>query len=345
MKWATRLSATLALLILIAPLLYFAPVAYADNLLSRSITIEDSRVSVNTFNRYNFTVPTAGTIGSIEFEYCENDPFVGAPCTAPAGLNVSGAAIAAQSGETGFSMHASTNSNKIVITRAPSANLALQTVMYRFSNIVNPSNETSVYVRISTFASDDASGARTDEGSVVFATVRDLQVEGYVPPYLTFCVGITVDLNCSSANGSFIALGELSKTNANTGTSQYSGATNDPGGFSTSMSGTTMTSGTNIIPPMSTPQSSTPGTSQFGVNLRANSNPSVGQNRTGSGSSTARPDYNSPNVFKFASQVISNSNLPTNFNRFTVSYLVNVSNAQPPGVYSATLTYIAVAAF
>jgi hypothetical protein len=334
----------LALALTLAPVFSFSFTAKADPLLSRSVRIGDSRTSVTTSHNYTFTISSAGTIGSIEFEYCDNTPFVGTSCGPPSGLNVAGATIASQTGATGFSVHGSTSSNRLVISRAPSANLAFQLATYNFNNIVNPDSNSSTYVRISTFASNDATGARTDEGAVVFSTVSNLQVEGYVPPYLTFCTGITVALDCSSANGDFIQLGELSKTSPNTATSQFSGATNDPGGFSTSVSGTTMTSGSNIIPALSG-NTSSPGNSQFGINLRANTNPGVGQNPTGSGTSVARPGYNAPNSFRFANEVITNSPISTNFRRFTVSYLVNASSNQPAGVYSATLTYVAVAAF
>lgn len=335
-----------SLLLAAAPLILAATTVEADPLLSRSVTIGNSQASANTFHRFDFVLPTAGTLGSIEFEYCSNSPFVGTACTAPNGLNLSGAVIGAQSGASGFSIDGSSTSNKIVLTRAPSANLALQSASYRFDNVINNSDPNStVYVRVSTFASTDASGPRTDSGAVLFSTAPGVTVEGYVPPYLTFCTGLTVATNCSSQSGDYINFGELSSQTPRLGTSQYSGSTNDPGGFTTTVTGTTMTSGNHIIPALSTPKSSAPGTSQFGINLRANSSPSVGKNKTGIGSSTAINGYNTQNQFKFASQVISQSTKSTDFNRFTVSYLVNISPNQPPGIYVATLTYIAVAAF
>lgn len=335
-----------SLLLAATPLILFTEVAKADPLLSRSVTIGDSQASANTFHRFDFVIPTANTLGSIEFEYCSNTPFVGTTCTAPNGLSLSGAVLASQTGATGFSIDGSSTTNKIVLTRSPSANLALQTASYRFNSVINNSDPNStVYVRVSTFASNDASGPRTDSGSVLFSTALGVTVEGYVPPYLTFCTGITVAINCSSQSGDYINFGELSSQTPRLGTSQYSGSTNDPGGFTTTVTGTTMTSGNQVIPALSSPKASNPGSSQFGINLRANSSPSVGKNKTGVGSSTAKSDYNNQNKFKFASQVISQSTKSTDFNRFTVSYLVNISPDQAPGVYVATMTYIAVAAF
>lgn len=315
-------------------------------LLTRSVTVGTSEIAATTNHNYSFVLNSAGNLGSIEFEYCANSPLITSPCLAPSGLDTDSSLLASQSGAVGFSIDAAlTTGNKIVISRPSGPNLAAQPASYDFSNIINPDSNGQTYVRVKTFASSDATGPHTDDGAVVFATVSKVLVEGFVPPYLTFCTAVTVSLDCASLNGYFLNLGELSNTSANVATSQYSGATNDPGGFSTTLAGSTMASGTFVIPPLTSPSPSSPGVSQFGLNLVANSSPAVGQNKVGSGSSTAHAGYNSPNNFKFGSELISSSSLPTNFDIFTVSYLVNVSAAQHPGVYSATLTYIATAAF
>lgn len=346
MRWIRqRLLILVALLISVTPL-FAIEKADAGVLTPRSIQIASSTESAITSHRFSFTIPTASSIGSIEFEYCSNDPFVGAACTAPTGLSLSGASLAAQTGETGFSIHGSSTVNNLIITRAASPNLAFQPVTYNFNNVLNQQlvNPT-VYVRISTFASIDATGPSIDSGAVAYSVARGISVEGFVPPYLRFCVGLSVSSDCATVSGSFINLGELSKTNANTGSSQFSGSTNDPGGYSTFLAGKTMTSGNNVIPALGSPQPSLPGTSQFGVNLVANSNPALGQNPSGVGTTTVASDFATPNLFKFANQVIASSPLPTNPNVITVSYVTNVSNSQAPGVYSTTMTYVATAAF
>lgn len=321
-------------------------VASGADLLTRSVSIDSSEASAVTSHNYSFILNTSNNLGSIEFEYCSNSPLFEFACSPPAGLDASAAALSSQTGATGFSIDAGlTTAHKIVISRPSAPNLASQPAAYNFDNVINPDSKTHTYVRIKTYASSDTSGVETDKGAVVFATVDSLSVEGFVPPYLTFCTAVTVSLDCSNMSGYFLNLGELSKTSPNTATSQYSGATNDPGGFSTFLAGTTMASGTFVIPPLTIPSSSLPGVSQFGINLVANSSPAVGQNRVGSGSSSAKPSYNIPNKYKFDNEIISASPLPTNFDIFTVSYLVNVSGGQMPGVYSATLTYIASAAF
>src|SRR5690606_25747303 len=109
---------------------------------------------------------------------------------------------------------------------------------------------------------------------------------------------------------------------------------------------TTMTSGNNIISALAVPTVSVPGTSQFGLNLRTNTNPSVGQEVVGNGSSVPVPGYGTPNQFKFAhGDVVVSSPVADSNRKYTVSYITNISAAQAPGVYATTLSYICLANF
>jgi hypothetical protein len=107
-----------------------------------------------------------------------------------------------------------------------------------------------------------------------------------------------------------------------------------------------MTSGNNIIQNLTLPTASFPGTPQFGMNLRANLLPAIGQDPVGLGTGVPAPDYNIPNRFIYNSgDMIASSPLTTNYNRMTVSYLVNITADQPPGVYATTITYLATVQF
>lgn len=332
------------LFVVVTPLLW-AKHAYSAQLLNRSVTVADPRPSQNTSHTFNFSLQTVGTIGSLQFEYCSNSPVITTPCVAPTGLDVSAAVISSQTGETGFSVDAATTANNLILTRAPAANVAIP-VSYVFSNVINQSTPNSTaFVRITSYPTTDASGAFTDDGSVAYSTTSALSVSGFVPPYLVFCVGVTVAGDCSSANGQLLNLGELKPNQPSFATSQFAGATNDPGGYSTFVNGLTMTSGSNVIPALNTPLPSQTGTSQFGMNLRSNSNPSVGSNPSGVGTSTPTSDYNQPNLYVFKNQIVTSSPISTDYNLFTASYVVNVSPNQPAGIYNTTLTYIATAAF
>lgn len=336
----------IAALTFAVPLAHAAPVLAAPGVLStRSVTVDSATVNAVTAHTFRFTIPSYQQLGSIKFEYCENNPFVNTPCTAPTGLNVSGATLAVQTGETGFTLMAPSSPNMLILTRSAVAASGVP-VMYRFQNIQNPDTAPkTVYVRISTYIATDATGSTTDEGSVIFAASRNISVNGYVPPYLTFCVGVTIAVNCSSAEGSQLDFGELSKNATRALKSEYSGASNDVSGFATTIYGGTMTSGNNVIEPIASPSPSLPGTSQFGANVRANSNPGIGSEPQGPGTSTAAAQYGGQNQFFFGSQVISSSPISTDFKKFTVSYIVNIPANQRPGVYVTTITYIASASF
>ena len=107
-----------------------------------------------------------------------------------------------------------------------------------------------------------------------------------------------------------------------------------------------MTSGNNVIPANNPQSPSIKGKSQFGINLRANSTPSVGHEPSGVGSGVVKPAYATPNQFYFSpDSLVASSPLPTDYTVFTASYVVNVSSVQPTGVYSTTSSYIATAAF
>lgn len=321
-----------------------AQMVFADRLTSSSVVISNSTAGLDVSHAYEFTIPGFSNLGSVKFEYCDS-PLQEIACVTPAGFSASSASLTDQSGENGFTILSGSPSNEIILTRSatPSSGSATS---YEFDNITNPSqSNVPVYVRISTFETEDATGAQTDFGVVAFSTARNIAVSGYVPPYLIFCTGVTVSLNCTSTNGSQLNFGELGPSRTGALTSQYSGSTNDPGGFNTSIYGNTMTSGTNFISAMQTSQFSQQGQGQFGLNLRDNSSPDVGAEKIGPGTSVPVGAAANANQFFLTDAILSNSPKSTDFNRFTVSYIVNVPSNQAPGVYSTTLTYIAVAAF
>jgi len=344
----SHLTIYLQVLLLALPIaLGTMPFVHAAELTTRSIAISTSRPGQPAQHRFTFTVPTTATIGSIAFEYCTNSPLEYIPCVAPVGLDYASAALTLQSGNTGFSISVpDTTANRVVITRLPSAG-STGISSYTFTNIINPTTPAeTTFVRIATFSTTDGTGPFNDRGTVAMATADAFQVEAFVPPFLTFCAGVFVTLNCNSVTGSRVNMGELQTTLAATASTQFSGATNDPTGFTTYITGYTMTSGNNVITGLSTNSPSTPGTSQFGLNVRANTSPTAGLDPIGAGSSAAEPGYDTPNSFRFVNgEAVTSTSLPTDFKIFTATYIVNVPPSQPPGFYATTMTYTAVAAF
>lgn len=319
----------------------------AAELTLRNISVSSGQPGISTTHTYNFTFGSTSVVGSIVFRYCENTPVYGQTCDPPVGLDLSGAVLSSQSGNTGFSIDTlNSNANTIVLTRTPGSSVAVAS-SYVFDSIVNPTNAPhSEFIQISTHASTNGSGARIDEGSVAYAVNTTIDVSAYVPPFLNFCVGVSVALDCTSTVGNSIDLGTISKTAANSATSQFSTATNDPSGYVVYALGNTMTSGNNIIPALAAPLPNVAGSSQFGLNLRSNTSPSVGQDPFGVGTGLPTLNYNFPNFYTYNSgDSLASSTLSSDYTRMTVSYLVNAAGPQPPGVYSTTITYLATVSF
>lgn len=92
---------------------------------------------------------------------------------------------------------------------------------------------------------------------------------------------------------------------------------------------------TNVVPTMSTP-----GTEQFGINVAANTVPSVGtapvqipagEQVFGVGAD----DYRTPNLFKYSSgSVVARGITETGRTDYTISMIINISSSTPAGHYS-----------
>lgn len=326
---------------------FFLGHAAAAELGSRSLELSDSRAAQSgvTYN-VAFHITTVQTLGSIQIMFCSNSTFPTDPCTAPGGFDASSAVFTQESGVSGFSISPNSTANDIIITRPPSPTAAV-TAGLVFNNITNPSNAGSYYVRVLTYPTSDATGAYTDSGGMAFPMNVAVNVHVDVPPYLLFCTGNTISgTDCSTASGDFIDLGELSTTHTSTGQSQMVIATNAQNGYSITATGTTLTSGNNTIPALSVDSPSQVGVSQFGINLRANTNPLVGANPTGAGSGAPTTAYNQPNLYQYKNgDTIATNPAVEEDRKFTVSYLVNISKAQPAGIYASTFTYVALGNF
>jgi hypothetical protein len=343
---AAQMIALLALVLV----LIFSPKGGDANayLETRSVTISSSIPSEVVRNDFQYDSLGSPSVGSIVFEYCANTPLIALPCVAPVGFNSESANLQFQSGDVGYSIHPDTSlsPNRVILSRVAAASSA-GTKQYRIGNITNPSaTNATTYVRITTHSSTNGTGVYDDTGSVAFATLTPLTISVYVPPYLSMCSGVSVAPDCSSVTGEIVDMGELSKVSANSATTQFAVATNSYDGYSAIIVGSTMTAGNSVIPALASPTFSQPGVSQFGINLRQNSSPSVGANVDGNGTGSPSANYSNPNTFRFQSgDTIASSSLSTEWNRYTISYLVNVADGQPAGRYASTLTVIATTTF
>lgn len=348
---ARKLAFTPTLCVLVAALLLLAGLlalhrAAADQLPSRLFELSQGIPGVVDTYQVGFTMKNAETLGSVDVKICAEGPLFGTPCTPPPGLDMSGATLGNQTGVTDFSILSATT-NEVILSHTAGPTPAGQQVSFELENITNPSLPGSYFGRIQTFASQDGTGPNNDFGGVAYALNSPVQVSATVPPYLYFCVGVSITgTDCTTATGDYINLGNFSTAIASVASSQMVAGSNADTGYNIVASGTTLTSGNNTIPPIVSPDTSRPGTSQFGINLVANQDPQVGQNPSGQGNGQPVGGYDQPNLYKFApGDTVVTVPLPDAPRNYTVSYIANIAKSQAAGVYVSTMTYIATGNF
>ncbi len=114
-----------------------------------------------------------------------------------------------------------------------------------------------------------------------------------------------------------------------------------------------------VLTALTSPTTSSPGTEQFGINLVANSSPSVGANLLRG--TVANPDntvpyfsngavatgYNTTNQFKYVKgeEIANSGGVSSGFTTYTISYLYNISNATPSGEYILNHSLVATSTY
>ncbi len=111
------------------------------------------------------------------------------------------------------------------------------------------------------------------------------------------------------------------------------------GGYRLQILGDAPKYGTRQLAAMSSPANSRPGTEQFGINVVANTTPSIGANPTvqpGGSDATGlvMANYKIQNKFMYVSgQTIAETTTNTGGADYTVTMVVNISNSTPAGRY------------
>jgi hypothetical protein len=283
-----------------------------------------------------------------------------------------------QTGITGWTLTNTTNGAPYLTRAAVIAPTLNQAVTYQLLGIQNPSTANQTFfVRISTFASANATGSPTDTGTVAASTTTQIQLSGTMPESLVFCTGLTIGTtagvpDCTLAGTGVVPFNQLfSPTDTAIAESQMAASTNAGSGYAITVNGPTLTSGSNTITALGTPTASLKGVSQFGMNLMANTSsaaisfpgtvspyissdvvvPSNGTNFRGE----PQTGYNTADTFTFNNNaVVADSGytaggpgpaVATDAQIFTASYIVNVPGSQAAGTYTTTLTYICTPTF
>lgn len=230
--------------------------------------------------------------------------------------------------------------------------------------VTNPTNSNQTfYARVVVF-SDTAYTTVVDNGSMANSTAQQINVTAKVQETLNFSAGTTVTAPggaCTAfSDTGALALGDvngvLSFTQAYDAHSYFRVSTNATNGTKIYYSGNTLRSGGNSIAAIGTSQaSSTVGTAQFGIGIDSS------DTQAGSGYSftslTSTAPYNSGNgtitnagTAKFAydpttvttpAQIASSTGIIA-CDTGSVRYLGNISANTPAGIYTTTVTYIAV---
>lgn len=338
----------------------------AAQITARKITLGSSAFDATTTYTFNFTVPSATVLQSASFTACTT---ASGACTTPTGFVNSSSTLSSQptnlGDASGWTVNTATaGSLRLKKTGNSAAPTGAQTVV--FGNVENPNNiNETFFLRITTY-SDDAWATPVDTGTVAASTARVITVSGTMPESLVFCTAETIGTtgggipDCTTATDGAVDFNQLfSPTATATATSQIAASTNATSGYVITVSGATLTSGGNTIPAMSSATTSSIGSGQFGMNLVANTVPSIGTAVTPASNGTnyrALPatGYATANTFKFVpgGDTIANSDnttpgtaAPTDAQIYTASYIANVSGSQAAGNYVATLTFICTATF
>lgn len=378
LKSRSKYSRIIVCLVLVVSTYVFAfqgDSAYATAITARKLTLT-SKTPINTHDggskpggsvdhAFSFTLPQVGTpsIGSIKFQYCLEAS--GGSCTLPTGLITTTATIGTQTGATGFTLTATTNGSPYLTRTA--ATIPINTaVSYILQTITNPTTTNQTfYVRITTYTSIDATTGLTDSGTVAASTATPIVLTGTMPESLIFCTGATVGTtssipDCSKATAGAISFNQnFSPADTATATSQMAASTNAGTGYSITVNGVTLTSGSNTVTAMNAASAGIRGSSQFGMNLKLNttatSTIAVGAEIAPTSNGTnfrGEPlaGYNTADTFKFTTgEAVADSAQGgaggTDAQIYTASYIVNVSGGQAAGTYTTTLTYICTPTF
>ncbi|USN96743.1 MAG: hypothetical protein H6797_00895 [Candidatus Nomurabacteria bacterium] len=325
-----------------------APFANAGTITNRKITLSTSvgDASGVTYTLTSDALPTTGTaIKSVGVQFCTS---LEGACSTPAGFSASASTLAVQPSGVGAGSGWTVNTasaGSLRIVNAANATNPSGSVSIQWGGVHNPTaTNTTFYAKITTY-SDAAWTTAVDSSDTALSTSAQIQVVLDVNEALTFCTGTSITgQNCATVAGSTVDLGTASTTATATGTSVFAASTNGEHGYTVTVTGPTLTSGSNTITAMAANAASSVGTSQFGINLVSNATPSVGSNVSGTGTAAATANYNTANSFRFASgDAVASVSVPTNANAFTVSYIANIAGVTPPGIYTTNLHYDATA--
>lgn len=168
-------------------------------------------------------------------------------------------------------------------------------------------------------------------------------------------------------NSGTVSMGTLTTASVTTATDGFSVKDYTSSGYMVTMVGTTLTNGTSTITSLGSDASSSPGTSQFGVNTVYDGNvDGAGHPLSGSANPVENPSasfsfgvagnytlgalgtrpYTIPNEFRFNSgDVVASSAQTSGETDYTMSFIANISTVTRGGKYQSNMTLIATGTY
>ncbi|TAL14607.1 hypothetical protein EPN95_02285 [Patescibacteria group bacterium] len=149
-----------------------------------------------------------------------------------------------------------------------------------------------------------------------------------------------------SINGTVNFATAFSAAAASTATTTFTVSNYTTYGYVAQIYGNTPSNGTTTIAAMGTssPTASVAGTSQFGINLVANTLPSsIGANLNNGqfGFGSVASNYNTSNVYRYVSgETIAQATKNSGVTTYTITYIVNVPPLTPGGIYTSNQTLV-----
>lgn len=157
--------------------------------------------------------------------------------------------------------------------------------------------------------------------------------------------------SCPDYGSTNVNLGYLTTSAAAKAAVNFSVKAYLSGGYVVRTVGTPPTYASKTLNALTTGGASSPGTEQFGINLRANTTPSVGSDPSSLpdnsfGYGVAASGYNTVNTFRYNNgEIIASSPKSSGATCFTMSYLYNVSGLTPAGEYKFAQSIVATASY
>lgn len=152
-----------------------------------------------------------------------------------------------------------------------------------------------------------------------------------------------------AVGGASVNFGSFTASSATTSTATFTILNYTSYGYIVQIAGNPPSNGVTTLTAMASNGPSVAGTSQFGINLVANTspasfgaNPNVGQ----FGFGVAATNYNTPNSYRYVNgETIVQSTKSSGLTTYTISYLINVPGLTPGGIYTSDQTIIVVGTY